>query len=370
MNKYFSKAIFYSEKKNRINSMLAYMVCYAIALIHFLGNFYAMKKNSLFSGFDRYLTPSYSIDNTFLYFFFLGICITSVMYSYIEKDKKYYFMLTQPYTRDSMIITKTVSYAVSYIVPTIIYGLVSFVILIINKNYIGSYFNQISIDLFLKLFAILAILTFISAIIQLMQMLFGKMIAGVIFPFIYYFMIFFCLNIMSNFISKKIGSLRNGVDYLNTFLFSTGKITVNTEHFKSLPYLILRYMEKSYFLISLVLILASLIILLTIIKLNRKVKAENTSDIFLFKFSEIIFKAIFSIVFTVVISLFISGVLYYLYSSILGMNYSTYLMNNYGIAGKENIEHNLYLVLNILWIPLCVVIYKVFSRIMNKRRAI
>jgi hypothetical protein len=35
MNKYFNKALFYSEKKNIINSMLAYGIFYAVALVHF-----------------------------------------------------------------------------------------------------------------------------------------------------------------------------------------------------------------------------------------------------------------------------------------------------------------------------------------------
>jgi hypothetical protein len=238
-----------------------------------------------------------------------------------------------------------------------------------NKSYLGSHFSPIAIQLLLFLIATTAILTFASALLQLFQMIFGKMIAGVIFPVIYYFMIFLSLNIMGNFISKKIGLIRNGVDYLNTFLFNSGKLVVDTTQFKTLFYLIIRYIEKLYFSASLILFLVSFAILFLAIKLNRRIKAENTSEIFLFKFSEVIFKAIFSLVFTIIGSLSISGILYYLYSSILGMNYSTYLMNNYGIAGKENIEQSLYLALNILWIPIYILVYKIFSKIMNRRRA-
>jgi ABC-type transport system involved in multi-copper enzyme maturation permease subunit len=348
--------------------MLAYGFCYTVALVQFVGSLYEVKKRNAFSNAYDYATPTYPIN--VMYFFFFAICITSVIYSYMEKDKKYSYMLTQPYSRDSIVITKAISFSVSYIVPTAIYGLISFIILLINKAYIGSYFTKVSTELFLKLFGIIAILTFISILIQLFQMMFGKMIAGIIFPFIYYFMLFFSLNIMGSFISKRLGELRTTIDHLNMFLFSTGRITVNTSEFKTLFYLALRYLEKSYFLASLILLLVSICVMFLIINLNRKIKVENTSDIFLFKFSETIFKAIFSLAFTVVGSLFISGAIYYLYSSIIGMNVSTDLMNKYGIAGKEAIEQNLYLVLNLLWIPLYMFIYKLLGKLMKKRRAL
>ncbi len=366
MNKYFNKALFYTEKKNILASMSAYGIFYAIALLQFSGNFFALKRISKLSNITDYTTPAYTLN--FMYFFFFAFCITTVVYSYMEKDKKYYFMLTQPYSRASIIVTKTISFIISIIVPAIIYGVISFLILAFNKTYLGSNFGKLSVDLFLKLFSIIAILVLLSTLLQLFQMVFGKMIAGVIFPVIYVCMVFLSLSLMKNFVSKKIGVIRTAIEYINTFLFSPGKLHVGEKSFSTLSFSTINYMDKCFFLTSIILLLISTILVYATIKLNSKIKAENTSDIFMFRFSEVIFKVIFSLTFTIIGSLIISGLLYYLYSAVLGMNYSTYLMNNYGIQGKESIEHNLYLVLNILWIPIFTLIYRLFSKIMNRRR--
>ncbi|ERI92808.1 hypothetical protein HMPREF1982_02127 [Clostridiales bacterium oral taxon 876 str. F0540] len=366
MNKYFNKALFYTEKKNILASMSAYGICYAIALFQFSGNFFALKRISKLSNITDYTTPAYTLN--FMYFFFFAFCITTVVYSYMEKDKKYYFMFTQPYSRASIIVTKTISFIISIIVPAVIYGVISFLILAFNKSYLGSNFGKLSIELFLKLFCIIGILTLLSTLLQLFQMIFGKMIAGVIFPVIYVCMVFLSLSLMKNFVSKKISVLRTAIEYINIFLFSPGKFSIGEKGFSTLSFSIINYMDKCYFLTSIILLLISAVIVYGTLKLNSRIKAENTSDIFMFKFSEVIFKVIFSLIFTLIGSLFISGLFYYLYSAVIGMNYSTYLMNTYGIPGKESIEHTIYLVLDILWIPIFILVYKLFSKIMNGRR--
>jgi hypothetical protein len=190
-------------------------------------------------------------------------------------------------------------------------------------------------------------------------MLFGRCMNAVVLPPILYFMLFLSSTIMRQFISKRINFLRQLNDLIAQYVFNL----------QQLIYLLVRYVDKPYWLASIIFIFVSAAIFYATLLLNRKVAAENTFNVFMFKSTETVFKIIFTLFITLVSTLFISGVMYYLCSSVKGINYSTYLMQQYGISGKESIEQNLYLVLNILWIPVFVLVYKAFGKILNGRRA-
>lgn len=365
MSKYFNKALFFAERRIMLGSMAAYSLIYLSCLLQ---TFIDMRLPAKVLN-EILPEPPYRAVNV-LYLWFVAIAIISVLISYFEKDKKYYFMLTQPFSRDSIIVTKTAGFLISFLVPTILYGITSYIVLIANQNYFGSYYGVFSQHLLLTLLGLTAVITFITMFDQLMQMLFGKAIAGVIFPIVLYFMLFFSLNIGGSFISKRLGFLKNVVGYVNSLLFNHGTSFVNSGEFQSASIYALKYIENPKIYISLALIALAAAIFYLSLQLNRRINAENTSSLFLFAFSETIFKVIFSLAITIVGSLIISGAIYYLYSSIKGINFSTYLIKTYGLSGKETIEQNLYLVLNILWIPLYAIIYKVFSRLMKLRRAV
>lgn len=362
MSKYFSKALLYTDKKTLISSFIAYSVFLIFGLLAFILALYRSVSLDDFKQINilniEAVNPSYIAIN--MYVVFIVICIVTIVNLYNDKDKKYYYMLTQPYTRDSIIITKTIGAAISYVIPIVVYGIVCIIIMTVNHNYYGIYYTQIASQLLVRLLTLIILLTFITVFIQLMQMLFGRCMNAVVLPPILYFMLFLSSTIMGQFISKKIDFLRQLNNSIAQYVFNL----------QELLYLMLRYIDKPYWLASIMFSLASAAIVYITILLNRKVAAENTFNMFMFKSSETVFKIVFTLFITLVSTLFISGVLYYICSSVKGINYSTYLMQKYGISGKENIEQNLYLVLNLLWIPVFTLIYKVYGKILNIRRAI
>lgn len=368
MNRYFSKALFYTEKKNLINSMLAYSLIYVYGIVYLIG---ALNESQKYKTLPPNPTDIFGSS----IFLFIAICLTSVIYSYSEKHKKYNFMLTQTYSRDSIVITKTISFVLCYLIPTIIYGILAFIILAINKNHFigdpwGNYYNEVVSKLLLGILCIIAVMSFLTLVLEFFQMCFGNCIAGVILPVIMAAILSLSSSIIGQFISNKLGALRSYWHNFNNLQFNSVTASNGSISYKSLQQLITEYLHYFNISVSLILIAISVLLFYACILLNRKIKVESTANLFLYNFTEISFKAVFSLFITVTGSLIIFGILYYLGSSVIGMNCSTYLINKHGLQGKENIEHTIYLVLNILWIPLFAFVYKVFGLILNKRRTL
>ncbi|MCM8709529.1 hypothetical protein M2651_00645 [Clostridium sp. SYSU_GA19001] len=370
MNKYFSKAVFYTEKKNRLYSMIAYSSLYLWGIIDTIEKLRMVKANVLY-------TPPIYYDIFNSYSLITAIAVISVIYSYLEKDKKYYFMLTQPYGRDTILITKTLSYMISYTLPTIIYGLLSFIFLIFNKKYyinynvyIGNIYGDVMSKLFLSILFTLSALTFIVILMQLLEMCFGKTPAVIIIPISLWYLFFITLSVMHSFISNKLGNLREYMNKTLSFIFNYGVIFQNMENVENKSLFLIIYESFHNFnpICSLILIALSIALFYIILRLNKKIKTENLSNIFLFKFSERIFNAIFCFTLTILGSLIVCAAVYYIISFISGRNLSTLLIIKYGLQGKENIEHTIYLILNILWIPLYILNYNLITKIVNKRR--
>lgn len=371
MNKFFSRAIFYTEKKNRAYSMAAFSWIYLYGIYDILVNLYTTRN-------DKAFFPPNPTDIIYNFISaFIIIVLLSVINSYMDKEKKYYFMLTGPYSRDSIIVTKTISTISSFLIPTIIYGLISFIIVLLNKKYyyfynqyVGNEFSRIIPQLFLGILFIISILTFVVMLLQLLQMCFGKSAAGIILPFILLAALSVLSSMLSYFTSKKLGPIRDFWEFLDNIVFNKGAalgaVIDGVPQSKSLYEMASEYLNSFNLWISLSLILVSIVILYVSVLLNRKLKAENTSNIFSFKFTEVIFKAVFSFFATVVISLIFGSIAFSIMSLIAGKPYTTHLISKYGLSGKENIEHTIYLILNILWIPLTVLVYKFFSKLMKK----
>jgi hypothetical protein len=362
MNKYFSKALFYVERRERLFALAANIILYVSCFMNFSFTLAAYVNNRI-----KYYKDPFTIVQG-LYGWFIFFAIAAVIASYNQKDKKYYYMLTQPYSRDSIIITKTFSYATSYTIPAVVYGIACFILLTINKSSLGDNYSFFCSQLFLVLFGLVAALTLITAIIQLMQMFFGKTISAILMPVFMYYMFFLHFEIAKNFITNRLIFLRDFYRYAAAFLWGHYEINIGELTYKSLPDITSSYFYKPTFLSSILILLSSIIIFTVTVALNRRIKAENTAEIYMFSFSEKIFRVLLSMVLTVFSTLFIAMIIYYLISLIVDKNVSALLISKYGLKEKELIEHNIYLFINIIWLPMYMLVYKVLGRLLNKRR--
>lgn len=364
-NKYFSMALLYDERKNIMYSATAYMIT-------FLTNIFAYF-SSIPVGTSSKGSPVIDLSSTNIsilfrmqYFLLFGICITTVFYSYINKEKKYAFMLTQPYGRDSIIITRTFAFMLSYTVPLIIYGIISSIILINNSIPYSTGYTLI--HLLLKLISTFSILTFCVLLLQLMQMFFGKNITAFIFPPIILSACSLEIALLDSFTSKIIPFLHDAFGFTYMFLQDMDPFWVNNTEFHTAHYYIYNYLRESYLPVSIFLIASSILILYWCVLLNRRLQIENISELFMFKFSEVIFNTVFSILITMISTLMLCFLCYNAYSLFTGRIVTTDLINRYGLKGKENIEQTAYLIMNILWIPITVFSYKILAKSICKRR--
>jgi hypothetical protein len=362
MNKYFSKALFYVERRERLFALAANIFLCGSCFMNFSFTLAAYANNRI----EYYNDPFTIVQG--LYGWFIFFAIAAVIASYNQKDKKYYYLLTQPYSRDSIIITKTISYAVSYTIPVVVYGIACFILMTVNKSSLGDNYSFFCSQLFLVLFGLIAALTLITTIIQLMQILFGKTFSAILIPVFMYNMLFLHFEIAKNFITNRLIFLRDFYSYAASFLRGHNEIIIGDITYKSLTDITSSYFYKPTPFYSLIVILFSIVIVVITVALNRRIKAENTAEVFMFSFSEKIFRVILSMVLTVFSTLFIAMIIYYLISLIIGTNVSTYFISKYGLKEKELIEHNIYLFINVLWIPMYMLVYKILGKPMNKRR--
>jgi hypothetical protein len=367
MNKYISKAVFYSERKKIIYSMLAYSLLYILEAYGFLSEFSAHQPNR------PYLPPNpVHFIPTFIQLFAV-ISLLQVFASYSEKSKKYNFMLTQPYSKDAILITKSAGFVLSYLVPTIAYGIIASIIVILNKahytdTFTGETYKTALVAIFLGALCIIALMSLLVMLLQFLQMCFGNSAAAFVLPPIMLMILFLAITLAAQFTSSKLGPIREWLKFATNPLLYYHVMSNGTFKYSSLSQLGAEYFSNLNGLVSITFILIALVLFYICILLNRRSKAENTSNIFLFSFSEAVFKIVFSLFITIASTLIIAAVLYYLAASVKGMNYSTYLINKYGLQGKQNIEHTIYLALNILWIPVFAFVYRFVGSMINRRR--
>ena len=118
MNKYFSKALFYDDmSKSSVPNFCMVFIAMIIPILNLFSN------RTLENILSKYHTLEEGIEVIIL--FMCIASIASIYESYNNKDRKYEFMLSQPYSRDAIVITKFISTAIAAIIPIIIYGVMS-----------------------------------------------------------------------------------------------------------------------------------------------------------------------------------------------------------------------------------------------------
>jgi hypothetical protein len=363
-SKYFSRALFYDERSNIAYSALAYSVIFLISILDFTSSLHTL----------QFIMPNPHYANIALTNFpsplMLIFAITTVCSSYNRKDVKYSFMLTQPYSRDTIIITKTAACMAGFTVTTVLYGIISFALISYNRIVFGELYKPLMFLLFYRLFALFAMLTFAVMLVQLMQMLFGKSSAAFLIPLVLGFMFATSLGLIYEFTSTKLPFMKNLMKEVLDFLFKYKVVTEGSVAYKGVLGKTAYYMETSDFSISVILLLLSCAIFYICILLNRRIKAEATAGLFLFRFSETIFKVITSVFSVVFMTLLFLAAVMIIYQLITGNRISADLARNYGIDGKKNIEDTVNLIINILWIPLMILAYRFLGFIFNKRRSV
>jgi hypothetical protein len=351
-NKYFSPALFYDEVRSIIfGATLCNILFLALASYSFLVFPMNILNNS---------TESISVKMPvgFLYIVTIAVLFTS----YNNKDTKYSFMLTQPYSKDAIIITKTVGFILTYTIPLIIYGIMASSILVQNKLGLGSNYGVAFNVLFLKLFATFVTLTFIVMLMQLMQMLFGKNALAAVIPFGIGIMIFINMGITYNFASDKLPFIKTSIDFILDKLVGYGYKNQN-----GLFILLGKYMKNGDVKISIILAVLSVLLLFICIMLNRRIKTENTSNAYMFKIVEIVTNIIASISIVTVASLLLVIAIQLIHERLVGTTVTRAISLRYGAETRENIVEVVKLVFNIAWIPLSFYMYKLLVYISKKR---
>ncbi|MGL5085529.1 MAG: hypothetical protein ACRC68_07395 [Clostridium sp.] len=280
MNKYFSKALFYDETRKCIGTFTLTSVILIIKIIEFF-TFKSIDTNKYASFDDAVVFTS----------FFIACGIMANLYeSYNNKEAKYGFMLTQPYKRDAIVFTKFITTILSFIIPLLIYGIISTVILMGNS----------SLDLVKELWSTILVsiscASLITATIQLSNKFIGvtviatfmPIVAVVIFPVLMVVLlgltpIYVYSEEITSFLKPIIENL---VRLLPVDTMSQADVMI---------------------IFSVIIIALTIIVLGLSIILNRKIAYEKTTDLFLFKSVEVFFTYLVSLFLAVIIVIFITG---------------------------------------------------------------
>lgn len=370
-NKYISKALLYDERKIIVGSMLAYSFLYLINILIFLNSLPILRNRAdTFSSINsldehlKFLDPYLTLANI-PYIPLAAICLIAIYQSYDHKDVRYSFMLTQPYSRDSIVISKSAASIIGYTVPMAVYGLLSILLLSLNKDIYGVHLAPMINMILTNLFFAFVMLTLMVSVLQLSQMLFGKNNAAFFMPPALIFIFAISLGAMTLLSSKYIPYLRNILDALGSCFFGS-YVIIGSKEYPSLASIIIDYLNNPTLIPSIaILALAGLITYLCII-LNRRVKAENTSGLFMFKFTEVLYKIILSLFFVVMATLLILLIVLLIYKLFTGNSLPEHLRNTLGSDGAERTEEFFNLAANIAWIPMFAFAYKLIGRFLNR----
>lgn len=363
-NKYFSKALFFDERRTIIFPAGSIFILLFTNIIKFIEMYPVLLKNT-----DSDLRAT-SIFLSIPYVPILIICLLSVFYSYNNKESKYSFMLTQPFGRDAIIVTKTAAFITSYTLPIFLYGVSSSIIITSNNFLFGQNSKILLQSLFASLLTLFTILTFTIMIVQLMQMLFGKNPVAFTFPAVLTLSLVTDIGIIYPFISTKIPFLKNIIGRILDFILGNNGLTQSKGSHRDIFGLIDNFFNKSPLAACFVFVLISFSILLICILLNRKIKSENISGLFMFKPMENIFKIIISMLISVLLSLLIFLIIYFIASKVTGALSNSEIIEKLNLNLTDNMANILLIFIDILWVALTVFAYKMLGKAMNKRRIV
>ena len=301
MNKYLSKALIYDKRVDIISITITSFVVYAINFIPFFSNFF----NKGHYEYSTLLNLGVFLPSMFI------ISLAISMYSY--KDVKYSHFLTEPYKRDTIAITNLLIPILLSAFSLMLYGIIVTLIF----TFKGNSLDAIGM-LWSRILFILTLLMLINSLIQFSQMLFGNYIAGTLIPFFFALVAPISILFLSSLVSDKIPFLKKSV---HSSIILLGRIfkkifesisfvseNNNTASFVYSPSSVTEInpiMPMSFFIISILLILLT-------IKLNRKLRFENISKVFMFKWMEKIFLIISSLlVLTFIIVSYYNAISYF-----------------------------------------------------------
>lgn len=330
-----------------------YLIVFSFLLLAFYTDFYSMK-DLFMRNSDKSFMLSNSSDAVSLLAIpipaFIVVAIITVVISFFHKETKYNFMLTEPISKDSIIITKTVGFILSYTIPIIIYGIISIIVLSYNSSIFGTHYSEIVRILLIRLFATFAILTFTTLAVEILQMLFGHSIAAVFVPNVLFYAFLIAMSLLYTLLSDRLQFLKDILSSLDTNITNV------------CSKLLTRYFLNYYVSYSIVLIAASALIFYIVLLLNRALKYEQLSKLLMFKFTEVITKVVFTLFIISAAPFIVAIIVFLILHFVTGIS-------NFRIDDGNNIFETLLLILNFLWIPMFIFVYKLQTKIINKRRA-
>ncbi len=265
MSKYFSKALCYDEIRKCAGTFGLVSVILIIKLIDFI-------KNQ-----SRGIDSAREFEEAVVFATFFMVCgiIANLYESYNHKDCKYGFMLTQPYKRDAIVITKFLTTILSVIIPLLIYGIIVSIIYIITPE-VGSFK-----DLWVNILLSISIGSLVAAIIQLFNKLIGNSGFAILMPIILCAIL--PMLIVSIIVLTPISLYAENIAMiLDPVVISIGEA-----------------LRSNVILFPIILIGISGVTLYLSILLNRRIDYEKTSDLFLFKFVDTFFGYLVSLFITI-----------------------------------------------------------------------
>lgn len=338
-NKYFSKALLYDERNNSFLMMILSSLIYVSNLLSFFINYF----NSGLLDFRQLLSVSYG---PFIFF-----TIIVLIESYNHKSDKYNLMLSEPYKRDTIIITKFISYLIGIIIPILIYGILcSIIVFCINGSFSLSTHTTLW-TLWRDIFYITLICSLVSAMIQFFQTIFGKPFMAFLMPIVFFFiMIPLTFQLIVLLTSDKIPYLKHFLLYLKDDLIPNildffVQYTINTNNLFS-----------NFILPSLIMLILTLVFLIAAVLLNRKIQFENISEMFMFRWVHTIFNTLLSILFSCITVAIVSVL-------------ASLLLHEAGINPKLEFSNPdvVLLFVDFILVILSVFYYKLFAKIQRKR---
>lgn len=335
MNKYLSKALIYDRRVDIISFAATTFFIYSINFAVFFSTF-------LHKGYCDYsvlLNLGVFLPSMFI--------ISLVISLYSNKDTKYFHFLTEPYKKDAIAITNLLIPILSFAFSLTLYGIIATLIFLFKENS-----SETIGVLWSKLIFIFTILTLINSLLQFFQMIFGNYIVAIAIPLIFVFFGPISIASFNIIISNKIPFLNELFNLLNLLLDKLFKILgvifetigfISNNNADTITYSPQLVTEFNPAIPTLFFIFSILFMFLTI-KFNRKLKAENITKIFMYKWIERMFLILVSL-------LSISILLFIITIFLPSLNLK---------------DQNVLLIIDICLIPLSILVYKIVSKVWYK----
>lgn len=357
-NKLISSSLLFDDSKNILFSAGASAI---VILLFTFGSFshpnnYIIQINNSHSNQFKVI-----VDNMGIIFFVIFMAVITLLTFYSNKETKYGYIMTQPISRDSMIITKTLGIIMSYAIPFIFYLIVSTILISLNTAAAQSIKLAAYKYVFTEVYIVFCITTFIVVLLQLMQMLFSNNISALAMPALIVSCVAFEISMITITLSPKIEFVRTFLKFLYYKIFGNYKAP-------GIVSLFLDYCNANKIVAGIIFLLISAVIFAITILINRKIKYESLSGIFTFKIIKNIFKGIISLLFVLLIESIVSIILVLLFQKIIGLDMDLYLSKLFEQNNFINeVCEYLVLIINITWIPLTMFVYKIITRIEKRR---